>query len=43
MGDIGVPKRVIEFEPLPESVPFEEDPAPIAPPLPAREPEKVPG
>lgn len=24
MGDIGVPKRVIEFEPLPEAVPIEE-------------------
>lgn len=40
MGDIGEPKRVIEFEPLPESVPIEE---PVAPAVPAREPEKVPG
>jgi hypothetical protein len=39
MGDIGVPKRVIEFEPLPESAPIEE---PAVAPAP-REPEKVPG
>lgn len=35
-GDIGEPKRYIEFEPLPESVPIEE------PAAPAPEPEKVP-
>lgn len=36
MGDVGEPKRVIEFEPLPESAPIEE------PAAPAPEPEKVP-
>jgi len=36
MGDTGEPKRVIEFEPLPESVPIEEPAAPT--PV----PEKVP-
>lgn len=36
MGDIGDPKRLIEFEPLPESAPLEE------PAAPAREPEKTP-
>lgn len=36
MGDIGTPKRLIEFEPLPESVPVEE-PVPAPP-----EREKVP-
>jgi hypothetical protein len=36
MGDIGEPKRWIEFEPLPELAPIEE------PATPAPEPEKVP-
>lgn len=36
MGDIGVPKREIEFEPLPATEPVKEPAAPT--PTPEREP-----
>ena len=38
MGDIGVPRRQIEFEPMPETEPVQE-PSPVVEPA---EPEKVP-
>jgi len=38
MGDIGTPKRQIEFEPMPEEAPIQE-PSPVVEPV---EPEKVP-
>jgi hypothetical protein len=39
MGDIGEPRRKVDLEPMPESVPITE-PSPVV--VPEREPEKVP-
>jgi len=43
MGDIGRPVRIVEFEPFPETVPFEEPAAPSVPaPAPTPEPAPAP-
>lgn len=42
MADIGEPRRYIEFEPIPTTVPQRVEPSPAPAPAVAPEPEKVP-
>lgn len=43
MGNIGEPRRKVDFEPIPETEPVKEpSPVPVPTPSPEREPEEVP-